>query len=350
MLKVLLRRGRSVEDAAGRLGLRARTLTTWLAQWTKDRLRPTPRGRHPLAPDRQTHRGLLELFTLMGPEVPVSFLEEIFPQVSRRELARHRDLWLARTRKRTAVVIHALSFPRPGRVWAADFGHAPRPLDGLFPHFLPVRDLASGNSLLALPALAEDSALACQAFRALFAQHGAPLVMKMDNGSAFRADVTRRLLTEFGVQILHSPPCTPEYNGAAETGVGSLKTFAHYESARHDRPGEWTCDDLEAARLRGNQIGHPFGRMGLTPDEAWARRTPIPDEERRLFAAECDRQRDKEKAARGLLPLLPLSEEEQNSVDRVAIGRALIELGYLTIRRRRISPPISSKSHAKISA
>jgi transposase InsO family protein len=339
-----------VEDAADRLGLQAHTLTKWLARWKEDRLRVKTRGRKPLAPDRKTHRDLLELFTLMGPEVPVSFLENLFPGVSRRELARHRDLWLARARKKKAVLIHALRFTRPGRVWAADFGHPPVPIDDLFPHFLPVRDLASGSSLLALPALTEDSPLVCQAFRALFRQYGAPLVMKIDNGPPFRADLTKALLREFHVQVLYSPPCTPEYNGAAETGVGSLKTFAHYESARHDRPGEWTCDDLEAARLRGNQIGHPFGRSGLTPDEAWARRTPVTDEERRLFAGECDRQREKEKTARGLLPLLPLSAEEQNSVDRVAIGRALIELGYLTIRRRRISPPISSKFHAKNSA
>jgi transposase InsO family protein len=286
----------------------------------------------------------------MGPEVPVSFLEDLFPGVSRRELARHRDLWLARTRKKKAVLIHALRFIGPGRVWAADFGHSPLPLDDRFPHFLPVRDLASGNGLLALPALTEDSALVCHAFRALFRQYGAPLVMKVDNGPPFRAETTRMLLEEFHVQVLYSPPYTPEYNGAAETGVGSLKTFAHYESARHDRPGEWTCDDLEAARLRGNKIGRPFGRTALTPDEAWDRRTPVTDEERRLFAVECDRQREKEKAARGLLPLLPLSDEERNSVDRVAIGRALIELGYLTMRRRRISPPISSKFHAKNSA
>ena len=66
----------------------------------------------------------------MGPEVPLSFLEDFFPGVSRRELERHRDLWLARCRKKKAVLIHALRFTKPGAVWAADFGHAPAWVSG----------------------------------------------------------------------------------------------------------------------------------------------------------------------------------------------------------------------------
>ena len=48
--------------------------------------------------------------------------------------------------------------------------------------------------------------------------------------------------------------------GACEAVIGSLKSRAHHKLARNDRPGEWTCDNVEAARVMAN--------------EAAARRTP----------------------------------------------------------------------------
>jgi hypothetical protein len=44
-----------------------------------------------------------------------------------------------------------------------------------------------------------------------------------------------------------------------------------------------------------------------------------------------------------------LQHREETSIDRVAISRALIELGFLLIRRRRITPPISILRQRKIS-
>src|SRR5437867_2443518 len=66
-------------------------------------------------------------------------------------------------------------------------------------------------------------------------------------------------------------------------GIGGLKTRAHHESARNYRPGEWTCDDVEAARLMANQTGRPWGAAGLTPDQAWLHRRPIDQEDRSIF-------------------------------------------------------------------
>jgi hypothetical protein len=39
---------------------------------------------------------------------------------------------------------------------------------------------------------------------------------------------------------------TPQYNGAAEAGVGALK--GRTEALARGAPGEWTWDDTEAAR------------------------------------------------------------------------------------------------------
>jgi hypothetical protein len=71
----------------------------------------------------------------------------------------------------------------------------------------------------------------------------------------------------WGTLQLLSPPGTPEYNGTCEAGIGSLKTRTHHEAARNDRPGEWTCDDVEGARMMDNETGRPWGVNGLTPKE-----------------------------------------------------------------------------------
>jgi hypothetical protein len=77
-----------------------------------------------------------------------------------------------------------------------------------------------------------------------------------------------------------------------EAGIGGLQTRAHCEAARHDRPGEWTCDDVYAA---------------------------------------------------GLLANIDLDRWSQAAVNGVAIGRACVALGLLQFRRKRFAPPISRK-------
>src|SRR6516164_6649323 len=53
----------------------------------------------------------------------------------------------------------------------------------------------------------------------LFLIHGPPLVLKLDNGSAYRAEAMQKALVGYGVVVLYSPAYTPEYNGSAEAGV-----------------------------------------------------------------------------------------------------------------------------------
>ena len=47
-------------------------------------------------------------------------------------------------------------------------------------------------------------------------------------------------LGRWGVWSLYSPERTPSYNGSVEAGIGSISVRAHYQSARADRPGDWT--------------------------------------------------------------------------------------------------------------
>src|SRR5207249_4901795 len=136
-----------------------------------------------------------------------------------------------------------------------DYTAPPNVIEGRYRTILAVRDLASGKILAALPSEHDDTVTTVAVLRALFRQHGPPLAIKSDNGRHFvNADVDA-LLAEHGVLHLRSPFYFPSYNGAIEAGIGALKIRAHFEAALHDRPGDWTLDDVEAARLRGNELG-----------------------------------------------------------------------------------------------
>ena len=300
-------------------------------------------------PDRDLRNAILSLFGEVGPEITEAQLLEYFPEVSRAELRELKRRYRAAWRRGDATYVYALLWASAGSVWAIDHTQPPVPVDGIFPRILVVRDLASGKQLAALPVEGEDAEETVDLLRALIRQHGAPLVLKSDNGSAFKADMTRKLLEKHGILPLYSPPRFPQYNGAVESGIGSLKTHAHRESARHGRPGEWTCDDVEAARLRGNELGRPHGIDRHTPDEIWADRMVVSEGERAHVRKLVDEERRKEESCQGILPLIGPTPTQREAIDRYAISRVLSRCGYLHIRRRRITPPVSRRKAARIS-
>lgn len=339
--------GLSYGQAAAKLGVSASTLQKWRARWRESRLEPSLRGRPMDRPSAHERNYIISMFALMGPGLGVPTLAKLFPETARRELEdiarRYRF-----TYRRNRSLIHCLRWNHPGRVWAMDFTHAPLPIDGTYPLVLLVRDLASGKQLLALPAAEISSKGAHDALLALFMRYGGPLVVKSDNDAAFTADEVKRLLARWRVTHLLSPPATPEYNGACEAGVGSLKARAHHESARHGRPGEWTCDDVEAARAMANETARPWGRAEPHPNEAWDARLPLYEPQRDVFIAAVERLRKEETQQRFSSSEVTLSAFEAGSIDRIAIGRALIECDYLELRRRWVSPPIFRRRPAGI--
>jgi transposase InsO family protein len=113
-----------------------------------------------------------------------------------------------------------------------------------FPRYNAVRDLASGRQLLWQPVKTMTAEVTESALSSLFAEHGRPLVLKSDNGSAFIAETTKVFLKRAGVFCLFSPTGLPSYNGSREAGIGSLKTRtqAHRAGAsRTPRPSWQPC-------------------------------------------------------------------------------------------------------------
>lgn len=351
------RRGACLWDAARRLGLAARTLQEWEQAWEKHQLRPASRGRPSGRTAPEIRQQVLETLEAMGPNTGVPVLRALFPEVPKRELEELLHRYRVDYRRERYETIEELVWTQPGAVWAVDYTEPPAPIDGAYRKILAVRDLASGKQLLALPVPQESGSATANALDRLFFQHGAPLVLKSDNGSTLTAQLVHDLLADCQVLALLSPPQFPRFNGACEAGIGSFKTRAHHLAARNGRPAQWTCDDVEGARLMANETARPKGHRGPTPDEMWeARRTILADErdvfrytmETHLEAREEERR--ERVTAQSCSPTAnPDNTRERAASVRSAIRHALEAHGHLVTRRRRIPLPVKVQKPARIS-
>ncbi len=332
--------GLSWSVAASKLKLGLRTAHAWFLRWSRDRLRCRGVGRPASRSPRAVRAAVLATIQERGPGVGVAVLQGLYPQVTRAELAellrRYRRAW----RRRHRLPQDVLTWHGPGYVWAMDFTEPPGPVDGRHGSILAVRDLGSGDVLWFTEHEHADHEATLVALGTLFHRHGAPLVVKSDNGSHFTASAVGAFLAAHGVLHLPSPPYYAPYNGAIEAGIGSLKSRADHLAARAGRPGEWSAEDLEAARRMANETARPWGAHGPTPQEVWATRQPIHEEQRRAFLAEYRQQEATARTEMSCEQGVALDRRQQDAVNRVAIRRTLVASGILQCQRRVITPPI----------
>lgn len=338
MGRVLLGLGWAWSRIADLMRVADRTLRHWCSR-VLDRLCPaSPLGRPRVRSSREQRNAAIDLLDELGPQVGVPTLRACFPSMSRAELdeliRRYRHVW----RERNRQPLRVLSWPVPGRVWAIDFAEPPAPIDGRFGYLLAARDLATGMPLLWRPVEAATAEEAAAGLADLFAEHGAPLVLKSDNGSHFTGGHVPDLLAAHGVAHLLSPPYWPRYNGAIEAGIGALKDRTAARAARAGHAGYWTWDDTAGALREAADLARPHGPTGPSPNAVWHARPPIATDERAVFTATVRGQNACGAVADGVW-----SEPE---VARRAIRLALEERGYLQYRRRRILPPITGQSAA----
>jgi transposase InsO family protein len=278
-----------------------------------------------------------------GPHIGVPTLRACFPAMGRAELTdlirRYRAVWRARNR----VPLRVLVWSGVGRVWAIDFTGPLPTIEGVARYVLAVRDLASGRQLLWRSVEAATGAAARDALLDLFARHGAPLILKSDNGSPFTGGDVRAVLAEHGVVGLYSPPYWPRYNGAIEAGIGALKERTAARAARAGHSGVWTWDDLAGARAEANAQTRPWIEGNATPDQAWSAREPITIAERAAFGAALASARETRTHEVGACGNGAAEVLSKASVARSAIELTLVERGYLQYRRRSIPPPIKRK-------
>ena len=321
------------------LGVSPRTLRHWKNCHAKGNLEVHFRGRPPISCSIESRNELVRfLHQVTGPAVGLPALRPLFPAMPRvileDLLRRYRRVW----RRRYRVTGFELTWHHAGTVWAMDFSEATHPIDGIYPYIFAVRDLASHQQLAWEPVVDETAETVLPILRRLFAEHGPPLVLKSDNGSAFISEAIRASMLAEVVAQLFSPPRRPQYNGALERSNGTHKVYTQQHAAIEGHPYRWTSDNLEHARHLANTISRPWGPTGPTPDEAWQQRSPITDAERREFQRALAEARIEAASDLGLDLVEPLRVADRARLDRLALSRTLEELGYLTKKRVRRSP------------
>lgn len=290
---------------------------------------------------------MIESMKELGPELAIDRYQALHPSMARREVAsmvrRYREV----CRQRQPSQVHVLQWSKPGTVWAVDHSHVPAVAKDR-KVAISCRDLASHKQLL-WQHCSEEAKTTVESLRASFDDHGAPLVFKADNGPAFRSERFERLLDEYGVELLPSPPHCPEYNGSCEAANQSMKNRTAVIAARLDRPEDWSAWDLALACDQINHTARPWGVTGPTPLERWGGRGVIDDAERRVFRESCEHLRGIVTEERELSAEQLEKEFVRRAVQRAAVSRALVESGLLFVRRRVIRPLIQTNRSVSVS-
>jgi transposase InsO family protein len=135
--------------------------------------------------------------------------------ISRRQLAQ----WVQELRQDQLDTMKHIQWLWSGLVWSLDateYG-----ADGC--QIIPVQDLASRYRFQPLVTERLEGLQIALHLEKLFRRHGAPLLLKRDNGSPFNNQHMDQILTRYRVLPLNNPPACPRYNGAEEKSIRDLK-------------------------------------------------------------------------------------------------------------------------------
>jgi transposase InsO family protein len=245
------------------------------------------------------------------------------------------------------LVVETLRWLRPGSVWAIDHSQPPRPIDGRFSQILAIRDLASGMQLAWTPVADATAAEALPVLEVLVAQHGPPLVLKSDNGSAFISQRFAEWLAAWQIVPMFSPVRMPRYNGACEAGIGGMKRRTELVAVGQDRLVDWTCDDLFAALVWANEDHYSRGVAAGNAASRFAARPTLGEAERNTFRTAVV-QFEQELYAAACTSGDVLTDKLRAVCHRRAVRRTLVEHDYLSITRRSIPQPIHLAKCARI--
>lgn len=290
---------------------------------------------------------MTEFLDAVGPRLGVPTLRACCPQMPRSVLTYLLMDYRQQFQAQHTQVVETLHWKHPGAVWAIDHSQPPRLVDGCYPVVLAIRDLASGMQLAWTPVTDAKAPAAIEVLEHLVQSHGAPLVLKSDNGSAFVADEFRTWLDRQQVVHLRSPVRMPRFNGACEAGIGAAKRRTEYLAARHDRHLDWSTSDLSAAQEWANEFSYPGGLAAGTPASRFAARQVFDQISRDTFQCaivQCEHQYNHNACTAGDA----LTDTLLAVHRRRAIRQALVELGYLDITRRSVPQPLHVAKCARI--
>jgi transposase InsO family protein len=132
----------------------------------------------------------------------------------------------------------------------------------------------TANRRLAQGAAIEEDVVAY--LKEAFERHGAPLVLKQDNGAVLNGEGVKKLCDEWGVVLLLSPPGYPPFNGKKERRFRDVKSFVR-ALARY-RVGGSLEQRIDLALLDLDEERPRPVLGGRTAAEVFAEdRIPLPD-------------------------------------------------------------------------
>lgn len=320
--------GLSASELGRQLGMSERTARHLVQQAARSEP-PKPLGRKPkrLSPEQRAtsleylkhdqHLGM-PILQLLLPEAPTNALEEL--------------IWRVRAaQRRRKTKPSTLRWHEAGIAWAIDATDLSEPYAGIFKQLIVVRGLFSHKILAAQMVLTACASDTIRLLSSLFGEHGAPLILKYDNGGAFTAAEVGSLLESHGVSPLPSPPGYPQYNGGIERTIGATHAaLQRYHILPNAAP--WHPEAI-ARTLEHLNSRRPRGHGGKTARTLWDERVDINPCDRERFLAEaacitaaCEARR--ESATNKRRP-------SDSEIQRIATSATAQLQNYLSITRGR---------------
>lgn len=250
------------------------------------------------------------------PRIGIRALRRLVPGLPRNTALAYLRRWRRIRRRRRRRILQRLRWLAPGAVWAIDGTWLDAPVEGCGRRALVVVELESRKLLALRSVRGERSSETIRCLTDLIGRHGAPLVLKLDNGSAFVARRLARFCESHGITLLHSPVRRPSYNGTCEVSGRWAKARAQAAASLRGAGLTLTQDDLDQA---------------VTLEGALPR---IADEDRAAFRAAVERQLPAVALERGVALGNGLRDHDRRALARVAVQRALQECHILTIEGR----------------
>jgi len=312
-VQCLLQRGRSLPQSADRIGMACATTRHWLAESQESACAKNRGRRAVVIPRAQRQQAIARLRRRRR---SVCSLLRMFPRMGRNAtaelVARYRRVRWRRQRRNLC----RLEWLLPHSAWAIDGTWLSLPVRGSGRRALLVVDLQAhaAISFESVPGESAPATIAC--LERLIARHGAPLVLKLDNGSAFISAELRTFCERHQIELLHSPVRRPSFNGTVEVSARWSKVRAVRAACAAGRAHELRAEDLAAA------CQYVDDGERIDPEVRARFRAAV----RRQLQVACDE--------RGLAGTDRLRHTERASLERVAVQRALQECHILMIRGR----------------
>jgi transposase len=148
-----------------------------------------------------------------------------------------------------------------------------------------------------------------------FAQHGAPLVMRMDRASPHGTAAVDEVLRKHEVLLLHGPPRYPQYYGQHERQNREHQDWLAYSES---------VDDLELEQMR-----RVLNERWLRPSLSWRSAAAVWAERRPLRTNRRELRRDVVRRTAQLRTRLGPGPVAQRRAERLAIEEALEDRGLI---------------------